>query len=440
LPEVQRGARDGAPVHGAYDRPVPRTATTATALTVSTRPLDDPGAIIRHTLADAPLAFVRNGDGIVGIGEALRLEFSGPGRMRDAAAAWRDLVGRASIDDPVQLRGSGLVAFGAFTFADDSAATSVLVVPRVVIGRRRGRAWLTAIDDTVDPTPLTFLSTSLPIPAVGPHVAATLRPGRIDEARYAEMVRDAVARISSGEARKVVLARDRVGTLPAGADRRALLLDLAESYPQCVTFAVDGLVGATPETLARTDGDRLTARVLAGSAARGVDEESDRAAAELLATNAKDVEEHAFALTSLVESLGPIVDDLRTDPEPFRLQLPNLWHLASDVSATLRRHTTSLDVADVLHPTAAVAGTPTDVAVRLVAELEGVDRGRYAGPVGWMGASGDGEWMLALRSAQLDDDGTVTAWAGAGIVAGSDPEREVAETTLKFRPVEDALA
>lgn len=417
-----------------------RTATAAPPLTVSTRILDDPGAVLRHTLADQPLAFVRNGDGIVGIGEALRFTFRGPDRMREASAVWREVVARAVVDDPVQLRGSGLVAFGSFAFADDSADESVLVVPRVVVGRRRGKAWLTAIDTTPDPQPLSFTTTSIPVPRVGGHVSVSFRPGAIGEAAYAASVAQAVRRIVAGEARKVVLARDLVGRLPSGADRRAVLLDLAAAYPQCVVFAVDGLVGATPETLARTDGTRLSARVLAGSAARGDDAVSDRAAAEALATSAKDVEEHAFAIASLVDALRPIAADLRWDVEPFRLQLPNLWHLASDVQATLPVGVTSLDVADALHPTAAVAGTPTDVAVRMVAELEGVDRGRYAGPVGWMGASGDGEWMLALRSAQIDEDGTVRAWAGAGIVAGSDPEREVAETALKFRPVLDALA
>lgn len=417
-----------------------RTTTAAPPLTVSTRILDDPGAVLRHTLRDRPLAFVRNGDGIVGIGEALRFTFTGPDRMREAAAVWRGVVETATVDDPVQLRGSGLVAFGSFAFADDSADESVLIVPRVVLGRRRGKAWLTAIDTTAGAEPLAFTRTSVPVPHVGPHVCVALRPGRIDEHTYAANVSEAVRRIVAGGAQKVVLARDLVGTLPSGADRRAVLLDLAAAYPQCVTFAVDGLVGATPETLARTDGTRLTARVLAGSAARGVDEVSDRAAAEALATSAKDVEEHAFAIDSLLAALGPLATDLRADAEPFRLQLPNLWHLATDVQATLPPDTTSLDVADALHPTAAVAGTPTDVAVRLVAELEGVDRGRYAGPVGWMSATGDGEWMLALRSARIDDDGTVRAWAGAGIVAGSEPEREVAETALKFRPITDALA
>ena len=417
-----------------------RTTTAAPPLTVSTRILDDPGAVLRHTLRDRPLAFVRNGDGIVGIGEALRFTFTGPDRMRDAAALWRSIVETAVVDDPVQLRGSGLVAFGSFAFADDSADESVLIVPRVVLGRRRGKAWLTAIDTTAGAEPLAFTRTSVPVPRVGPHVSVELRPGQIDEATYAANVSEAVRRIVAGSAQKVVLARDLVGTLPSGADRRAVLLDLAAAYPQCVTFAVDGLVGATPETLARTDGTRLTARVLAGSAARGTDEVSDRAAAEALASSAKDVEEHAFAIDSLLAALAPLATDLRADAEPFRLQLPNLWHLATDVQATLPPDTTSLDVADALHPTAAVAGTPTDVAVRLVAELEGVDRGRYAGPVGWMSATGDGEWMLALRSARIDDDGSVRAWAGAGIVAGSEPEREVAETALKFRPITDALA
>jgi menaquinone-specific isochorismate synthase len=419
---------------------VTRTTTAAPPLTVSTRILDDPGAVLRHTLRDSPLAFVRNGDGIVGIGEALRFTFSGPHRMREASAVWRGLVADAVVDDPVQLRGTGLVAFGSFTFADDSAETSVLIVPRVVIGRRRGKAWLTAVDTTPDPEPLAFRRTSVPVPHVGDHVSVTLRPGRIDERGYADRVAEAVRRISAGEAEKVVLARDLVGTLPPGADRRAVLLDLAEAYPQCVTFAVDGLIGATPETLARTDGTRLSARVLAGSAARGSDPVRDRAAAEALATSAKDVEEHRFAIESLLAALRPIASDLRADPEPFRLQLPNLWHLATDVQATLPAGVTALDVADALHPTAAVAGTPTDVAVRLVAELEGVDRGRYAGPVGWLGANGDGEWMLALRSATVSDAGEVRAWAGAGIVSGSDPAREVAETALKFRPVAEALA
>lgn len=416
------------------------TATAAPVLTVSTRVLDDPGEILRHTLPDRPLAFVRRGDGIIGIGEALRCTFTGPDRMRQASERWQEIVGAAHVDDPVGFRGTGLVAFGAFTFADDSAAESVLIVPRVVIGRRHGRAWLTAIDPVPNAQRLPFRSMSVPTPAIGRRSAVAFRPGAVDEDRYAAAVRAAVGAIRGGAVGKVVLARDLVGSLPSGADHRALLLDLARAYPDCVTFAVDGLVGATPETLARTEGTSLTARVLAGSAARGSDPWSDRVAAETLAASAKDLEEHAFALSSLVDALRTVATAVHADEEPFRLQLPNVWHLASDVRAVLAVGTTSLDVADVLHPTAAVAGTPRDAAVALIAELEGRDRRRYAGPVGWMGASGDGEWMLALRSAEIDVDGTITAFAGAGIVAESDPAREVAETALKFRPIVDALA
>ncbi|WP_083527995.1 isochorismate synthase [Curtobacterium ammoniigenes] len=416
------------------------TATAAPVLTVSTRVLDDPGEILRHTLPDRPLAFVRRGDGIIGIGEALRYTFSGPDRMRQASEQWREVVRAARVDDPVGLRGTGLIAFGAFTFADDSAAESVLIVPRVVIGRRHGRAWLTAIDPVPNARALPFRSMSVPMPAVGRRSTVAFRPGVIDESQYAAAVRSAVHEIRDGAVGKVVLARDLVGSLPVGADLRPLLLELARAYPDCVTVAVDGLVGATPETLARTDGTTLTARVLAGSAARGSDPWSDRLAAEALASSTKDLEEHAFARTSLVDALRTIATSVHADEEPFRLQLPNVWHLASDVRAVLPAGTTALDVADVLHPTAAVAGTPRDAAVALISRLEARDRRRYAGPVGWMGASGDGEWMLALRSAEIDDDGTVTAWAGAGIVADSDPDREVAETALKFRPIVDALA
>jgi menaquinone-specific isochorismate synthase len=418
---------------------VPETTSVSTGLTVSTRILDDPGEVLRHTLPDAPLAFVRRGDGIIGIGEAARFTFSGPDRMRDASAVWSALVAGSIIDDPVQLRGTGLVAFGTFAFADDSEAESVLIVPRVVIGRRQGRAWLTAIDPVPDSEPLPPTTMSVPVPKLGHRVRASFHAGSIDEHAYERAVETAVASIRQGVLGKVVLARDLVATIPARSDLRPTLVELARVYPDCVTFAVDGLFGATPETLARTDGTVLRARVLAGSAARGSDAESDRLAAESLAASRKDVDEHAFARESLVRSLRSIATDVRADPEPFRLRLPNLWHLASDVSATLSPGTNSLDVADALHPTAAVAGTPTDVAVRMLSDLEARDRRRYAGPVGWLGASGDGEWMLALRSAEIDQDGTVTAWAGAGIVEESDPEREVAETSLKFRPIVGAF-
>nr|WP_208380480.1 isochorismate synthase [Frigoribacterium endophyticum] len=378
----------------------------------------------------SPLVFVRGGAGMAGIGEAVRLEFSGPSRMRDAAAAWRELAGRAAVDDEVRVPGTGLIAFGSFAFDDESADTSVLIVPSIVIGRRDGVAWITRVDGAELPagTP------------VGASVRLRLREGELSAAGYADAVARAVDAIGAGDVSKVVLARDVVGQLPPEADLRLVAATLLTAYPDCYAFAVDGLIGASPETLVRSERGEVSARVLAGSAARGVDAVSDERAAHALATSPKDLDEHAFALRSLLLSLGPHATDVVTGEQPFTLKLPNLWHLASDVRGRLTDGSSSLDLIDSLHPTAAVAGTPTREALALIRELEPFDRGRYAGPVGWVGADGDGEWAIALRCAHVSPEGEVRAFAGAGVVAESVPEREVAETTMKFQPVVQAFS
>jgi menaquinone-specific isochorismate synthase len=179
--------------------------------------------------------------------------------------------------------------------------------------------------------------------------------------------------------------------------------------------------------------------VLAGTIARGTDADSDHDAAIALATSHKDQDEHAFAVQSVLGALRPHSPDLATSELPFTLKLPNLWHLATDVAGNLNDGSTSLDLIDALHPTAAVAGAPTADAIDLIDELEPFDRGRYAGPVGWVGADGDGEWAIALRCAQVSPNGNLTAYAGCGIVADSDPDRELAETKMKFRPIVEAF-
>lgn len=378
-----------------------------------------------------PLLFVRRGEGIAGLGEALRLEFSGPSRIQDAADAWREIAAAATVEDPVALSGTGLVAFGAFAFSDDSTATSVLIVPRVIIGRRDGVSWVTRIDGAADAVGAT---------ALGPEYRLALHAGALSPDGYREAVAAAVARILDGEAGKVVLARDLVGRLPDEADLRRVLVDLALGYPDTWTFAVDGLIGSSPETLVRVNHGTVTARVLAGSAGRGADAEADAAAALALATSTKDLDEHRFAVESVVSSLRGHATAIAASELPFTLKLPNLWHLASDVEAALADGSSSLDLAAALHPTAAVAGSPTDAALRIISELEPMDRLRYGGPVGWVDAAGCGKWAIALRSAEVAADGTIRAFAGAGILADSDPDRELAETRLKFRPVVEAFA
>ena len=408
------------------DLPSPRVPS----LSVRTTRIDHISPLLDVVDRSSPLVFVRGGAGMAGIGEAVRLEFSGPSRMRDAAAAWRELAGRAAVDDEVRVPGTGLIAFGSFAFDDESADTSVLIVPSIVIGRRDGVAWITRVDGAELPagTP------------VGASVRLRLREGELSAAGYADAVARAVDAIGAGDVSKVVLARDLVGQLPPEADLRLVAATLLTAYPDCYAFAVDGLIGASPETLVRSERGEVSARVLAGSAARGVDAVSDERAAHALATSPKDLDEHAFALRSLLLSLGPHATDVVTGEQPFTLKLPNLWHLASDVRGRLTDGSSSLDLIDSLHPTAAVAGTPTREALALIRELEPFDRGRYAGPVGWVGADGDGEWAIALRCAHVSPEGEVRAFAGAGVVAESVPEREVAETTMKFQPVVQAFS
>jgi menaquinone-specific isochorismate synthase len=253
-----------------------------------------------------------------------------------------------------------------------------------------------------------------------------------------QAVEEAVRRIRSGALDKVVLAYDLVATADSDIDPRYLLAGLAERYPDCWAFAVDDLVGATPELLLRRTGESVLSRVLAGTAARGVDAAADRASGGALLASVKEREEHRYAVESVARALDSYCRELSVPDEPYLLTLPNVVHLATDVSGVLAAPVDAFDLAAALHPPAAVGGAPTDVAVRLITELEAAGRGRYAGPVGWVDASGDGEWGIALRCAQLAGS-TARLFAGCGIVAGSDPDAEVAETQAKFVPVRDAL-
>jgi menaquinone-specific isochorismate synthase len=426
-----------------------------TALSVETTPLDDVRQLIPFLDSRHPLVWLRKGEGIAGIGEALRLEFTGPDRIREASRVWRETAALATVEDAVHTPGTGLVAFGTFAFADDSAATSTLIVPEIVLGRRAGRSWITRIrrsdsaadsagDSTVAADALAArrpaTNADLPQPtAFGDEYRLSLLPGALGGEGYKAAVASAVERIREHGLSKVVLARDLGGHLPLESDVRRALVELALGYPECWTFAVDGLIGSSPETLVRVHHGTVTARVLAGTVSRGRDAASDAEAAASLTASAKDQGEHRFAVASVLDALRPHSADLDASDAPFTLKLPNLWHLATDIAGMLSDGSSSLDLAEALHPTAAVAGTPRQEALALIHELEPFDRGRYAGPVGWVGGDGDGEWAIALRCAQLTDDGDLTAYAGAGIVADSDPERELAETTMKFRPVVEAF-
>lgn len=418
-------------------------------LRARTRPISDPGDLLRFAEPRNPSVWLRRGDGIVGGGSVWRGEFTGETRIHEAREAWAEIVGQAKVEDAVKVAGAGLVAFGAFTFAASSAAASVLQIPEFVIGRVDGKSFLTEISvvDSVSgsgPVPTVPVRLPLIIPD-GPEASTELNPGEMTPEQHREAVECALSRIEQGEFTKIVISRDQRGDIGADADRRHIVRRLAEAYPETWTYAVDGLIGASPEMLVRVLGRSVTARVLAGTLPRGDDEASDSAAKRALADSAKNRAEHKFAIDSAIESLRRLDthDDpdtgLTASPEPFLLGLPNVWHLASDIRGTLPTGSSVLDLVEALHPTAAVGGTPRKKAMPVIDELEPFDRRRYAGPAGWVSAAGDGEWVVALRGAEVDADGRVTAFAGGGIVAGSEPADEFAETGPKFRPIAEAL-
>ena len=399
----------------------------AAEFSAATREISDIGGADDAAAAEfgAPVAvWARGEDRLLAFGVAHRVVASGAHRIRDAADAWRALTAGARIDDPVRLPGTGLIALGAFAFADASTTPSTLLVPRRVVGRRDGVTFVTDVEGSGD------LS--------APAAPATAPGDRFAGADYESAVSAAVARIRNGGLEKVVLARDLALEVPPGFDVTTALRVLRRRYRDAWTFAVDGFFGASPETLATVHGSAVTARVLAGTAARDDDPLVDAAARDALLGSAKNRFEHALAVDSLLLTLGGMVDDL-TLGRPFALGLPNVWHLATDATARLMDGRTALDLVDALHPTAAVAGAPRDAALALIEELEPFDRGRYAGPVGWIGATGDGEWAIGLRSAQIETPDRVRAYAGAGIVAGSVAKSELAETGWKFAPVLEAL-
>ncbi|MFB9313182.1 isochorismate synthase [Nocardioides plantarum] len=413
------------------DRPAASLVVRTTALDV-----DRLATLVDLLPATEPVAWLRRGEGLVGWGSAAGVRTTGAHRFADADAWWSETTARAVVRDDVGEPGCGLVCFGTLAFADDPGDSS-LVVPEVVVGRRGDTAWITTISggglapaaDHPEPTD--------PPPAP---VGLTYSDGHRNGDEWMSVVADAVRRINAGDLEKVVLARDLVATADADVDVRWPLRRLAASYPTCWTFHVDGFFGATPELLVRRERGLVTSRVLAGTIRRTGDDARDLMLAATLARSSKDLEEHEYAVRSVVDRFEPHCSSMNVPEAPFVLHLPNVMHLATDVTGVVHDAGTvsSLALAAALHPSAAVGGHPTSVAVDLIAEIEGMPRGRYAGPVGWMDATGDGEWGIGLRSAVVSGP-TVRLFAGCGVVGDSDPESELAESSAKLVPVRDAL-
>jgi menaquinone-specific isochorismate synthase len=380
------------------------------------------------------MVFVRSGKSIIGYSELTRLEASGPGRLGELAAKWQQLIGAAQVQDEVALPGSGLVGFLSASFAPESGFASALIVPRRVEVIREDQRWITEISEIDGGLETASAHKSSGKPAVTASINSEFVPGTQSAEGFLSSVSTAVAAIRAGKLSKVVLARDLELAVGTEFDAAQVLKRLHQRYPQCWTYSINNHFGASPELLIRSASGEVSARVLAGTAGRGTDPDVDRAIAEGLSHSAKNLHEHQYAVESLVAKLSPFCDSVSADEKPFSLALPDLWHLASDVTGKLTTAANLLDVVTELHPTAAVAGTPRELAQQLIAELEPFDRGGYAGPVGWIAADGSGELAIALRGGRFEPEaGLVRAFAGCGIVAESEPEAELAETELKFR-------
>ncbi|MFM7776880.1 MAG: isochorismate synthase MenF [Actinomycetota bacterium] len=377
-------------------------------------------------------SWVRGGDGLVGIGIYKRQVVTGTNRFAEARKWWRNEISTLDIRNNVHGTGTGPILFTSFSF--DPAEESILVIPKVVIGQRNGKSWITWIGASPQPALQKASIEKSPL-----NLSWSGSNGDVWQDRVAR----AVEKIRENQLEKVVLARFASATSDSPINTRNLLTELAHEYPSTWVYSNTGLVGATPELLVRLSKSLVTSRILAGTIRKTGDDERDLALAGSLARSSKDLEEHEYAVRSVADALAPLCSSTNVPESPFVLHLSNVMHLATDVTGVLSDNSSPADIFDLvsrLHPSAAVCGTPTEIAKRAIDEIEGISRGRYAGPIGWIDANGDGELGIALRCGQIGNDGkSIRIYAGCGIVAGSDPEREYAESQAKLLPMRTAL-
>jgi salicylate biosynthesis isochorismate synthase len=441
---------------------VRRARSRGEALAAVTLPLDrdvDPAQVAYASRQGGEACFVfenpdRDRAALATLGCVRALDTGGPDRFRRAATAWRTLAGEAVAEAPEGPPGAGLVAVGGFAFADDGGAAphwrgfpaASLHVPEVALARRGDEVRLTLAalatpDDTADDllarlerrldslrsAPLPLLD---PAPAERAVVASVMPPEH-----YEAAVARGVERIRAGELEKIVLAREVAVHAAAPHDPAALHGVLRDGFPSCFVFSAGRgdatFLAASPELLLRRDGLRLSTMALAGSTRRSADPAVDDYLGERLRTSAKDRSEHDIVIRRIQRVLRPHAVWVTAADEPVVVKVANIQHLATPVRAQLAAPRGAIELAGLMHPTPAVGAEPRDRGLPLIPALEGLDRGWYAGPVGWTDANGDGEWCVALRCA-LIRGGEARLYAGVGVVADSDPASELTETEIKL--------
>ena len=402
---------------------------------ITTELLGEPPRLSEITTTDElSTSWIRSGDGLIGFGVYANTTVSGPTRFSDARKWWHEQLSKFATHNNVHGSGTGPILFSSFSFLE--SGRSQLVIPKIIVGQKNGKTWITWIGEIAQPN-----ITSL----IAEKSSGTLEwsAGSISNEDWKLRVADAVTRIKNGDLDKVVLARDITAKSSTELSRRALIQKLEIEYPSTWIFLVSNLLGATPELLVRLNKSLVTSRVLAGTIRKTHDEQKDLALAASLAKSSKDLEEHEYAVRSVADALAPFCSSINVPDSPFVLHLSNVMHLATDVTGVVNESATPVDVFTVmekLHPSAAVCGTPRKIAEDLIIEIEGMDRSRYAGPVGWIDARGDGEMGIALRCGEIaENKKEIRLFAGCGIVAGSIPEEELAESQSKLLPMRTAL-
>ena len=434
-------------VGGKPGRLLPIMSFTAAAFQLSDAQLEQ---LPTQIIGQASSVFSRHHRGKFGFGERYRFCTRGAQRFTAARDHWEELTATEVPVLPDGLQASAPIAFAAFTFDARSETDSIITVPKFVLDVNEISSWLHYIYDPTEPIgnpnpDALFAAFLAELPADAASIGEepfTPVDAQMTEAAFQHSVRTAVEMLTSGALDKVVLARDELLYSAAGFHIPATMRSLAEHNPTAWTYKVANLIGSTPELLIARKNDAAKARVLAGTVDRTV-ATNDQLIAEQLSDSPKQIFEHQAAVDSLVEKLSPFATDMQVSKTPFVLALPNVYHLATDVSARLTASTSILDLVAEINPTAAVGGTPRDLALEAIWQLEaqahGMDRGLYAGAVGWLDANGHGEFGIALRGSLIEDAHHVRVYAGGGIVEGSDPAEELAETHAKMRPMKHAL-
>ncbi len=405
--------------------------TDAAGFVARTSRLDQDVDLLAVAGGDGVL-FSRNRVGFAGHGVALRIP-------RDQVAG---ALAAITIIDPLDQPGTGPVAFGALPFLPGAPAD--FTVPALVVARdHEGTRWVTTVSPHDQPTPdpqaqLDALLAGTPAvaqPGPGTFEVRSSRPS----AAWTMAVETATARIRAGDLDKVVLAREIVVTADAPIPIATVLTRLAQNYPNCFLYLVDGFCGASPELLVGRSGDVVRAQPMAGTAPRRGDPAADARLAASLFASPTYRQEHQVTIDAVHDGLLAFSSYVDYEPEPSVVALANVQHLATTVEGRLSHPPASiLELVEALHPTPAICGRPRDAALALIAELEDLDRGRYAGAVGWVDAAGNGQWAVSIRGASIDGH-VAHVIAGNGIVGDSDPPTELIETRAKLQAMLGAI-